>query len=333
MATTCSLKLATLFLFVAFALHIAGFVLPVWSTFKLSAEVWIFKISGTHVSGLWKDCICMGLFGCGCFPKIYNPGWLTGVRVLLAVGLTGLLLSVFISFMIVCCCGCTAGKIIRGINIFSVGVSGVCTVTGVITFGIENTEDFQNLFSFIESLPLGLDAHGKLSLSFFLCATAGGVCIVVCAPLLAYDYRSPIPTGVQTTNRVTIPLTAVITAPPGQTYTFVNIPGQSHLGYMPAYNQHPPYYVQQCSGIQGPTAYSPQQGYVQPGQEMPALTASTYQPCYEQQVQVMHGEHANTPQLGHVLLSQEKQGARDFTPQPGYVQPSQVMPEPPVYTP
>ncbi|XP_053400400.1 uncharacterized protein LOC128557244 [Mercenaria mercenaria] len=276
--TTCCLKLATLCSVLAFMIYVGGFASPFWSSFTVSADVFIVEVDGRQLSGLWTDCGCVTLVGCICFPKIYNPGWLTGVRAMLTLGLLGLLLSAMISIGIACCCG--TGKIMRGFNIFCTGVSGIFIATGALVFAINNAKDFQNMFSFIKSLPLDLDTYGSLSFSFIACAIAGGLCLVVCIPLLVYDYRNPIPQGVQS---VSMPLQFATQghlsfAPPGHTYAFVNPLRQNQFGYMPLYADAQP-------------------DNIPPGQIMHVAPEYTPQTGYMQQGQVMHGAPEYTPQI------------------------------------
>ncbi|XP_045203004.2 uncharacterized protein LOC123556402 [Mercenaria mercenaria] len=260
-SSTTSLKIAAICLGLVFILHIVGFALPRWSSLTLSADLWtIISVDVSYHVGLWRDCSCASVLGtetCSCFLKISLPEWLKGVRALETLGMIGLLISTIISTVIVCT---RQDKTIRGFNILCAGVSGLFIVTGVIIFGIENAEDFEELFSFIESLPIGFDTHGTLAAGFILCTIAGGLCLVVCVPLLVNDYLAPIPTAAQQVSPMTVQYATqgqVIIPPPGQTHVVVNT-NQNQLGYMPGYTQAQPGYVQPGQIMQGPPAYAPQ---------------------------------------------------------------------------
>ncbi|XP_045203008.2 uncharacterized protein LOC123556407 [Mercenaria mercenaria] len=157
----------------------------------------------------------------------------------------------------------------QGINILFAACSGLFIVIGVIIFGIENTEDFEELFNFNDLLSYDLDTYGSLYASFCLSAIAGALCLLVCLPLFLKDYLTPILPPVQQINPIPVQYTnqgRIHIPSPGQTHLVVNSSAQQRG--RPRYTQAPAVYVPPGQQMQGQYVY-PSQSHQQYGIQYP----------------------------------------------------------------
>lgn len=213
--------------------NITGIAVPKWSSLTLSSDLYGIDIS--YHTGLWKECTCLTVGGsesCSCAAKHKIPGWLVTVRALETIGLICLLLSGFVSLVKLFS---LQDKPVRANNCILVACSGTLILIGVTVFGSENAEDFDELFDFIDTLPIGFDKHGTLSVAFILSTIAGVLSLVVCLPLLIIDYfnqkqafagqKNPAPVQYTNQGRVILP-------PPGRTILVGSRSAQQQTGYV-----------------------------------------------------------------------------------------------------
>ena len=73
-ASSLSLKIGTVFVFVGFILHVVGFSMTRWAT--LTGTHSIVKVEASYYVGLWKHCACIefGVQQCTCFSRGADKG-------------------------------------------------------------------------------------------------------------------------------------------------------------------------------------------------------------------------------------------------------------------
>lgn len=154
-------KLALLFIFIGFVIHIIGFGAPYWQVIG-SVDI--------YHGGLWQICaltIC-NEFDAGDLTKIGFDNWFQAVRTLECFGLIGSLAVIVFVLLFVCITRCTASKCIAILNVILCFVTGCFILVAIIVYGSKTDH---------------------LDWAFGL-TTGGGVCYVLAGIFLIVSMRS-----------------------------------------------------------------------------------------------------------------------------------------------
>jgi hypothetical protein len=151
------------------------------------------------------------------------------------------------------------------LNIFY-SIVGVFIIIGLITFGVENANDFNGLVEIIGTKDT-VATNRKLGTSFFLCAAAAGISLLACFPLFLIDLKAQIPESANMQQQVyqwPVQYSSqghVMSVSPHQIHVIPNLSSQQpQTSSVPAYGPYsvPPPYTPQASWGYNTTSPLPQ---------------------------------------------------------------------------
>ncbi|XP_060601023.1 uncharacterized protein LOC132754412 [Ruditapes philippinarum] len=186
------LTIAFVSLLIVFIIHVTGFTLPIWTTVNLNVMISEYSLQSEYHIGLWQDSFCIHVYGklaCSTVPKHESTGIIKAVQILETFALTGLLVSVVLSFILIFIRQTGTLKLL---NIAFVCSSGIFIIIGVIVYGLFCNGDTEETMSYVTSVLNTLNVSSnsmKLGTSFILSTIAGSLCLFLCTFLFIIEFR------------------------------------------------------------------------------------------------------------------------------------------------
>jgi hypothetical protein len=119
-------------------------------------------------------------------------------------------------------------------------LSGVLGCLGVIVFGVRSPQEYKDTADFFDQI--GMELHGHLDFSFYLCCVAVVILLLVCTPLYMKDEKMPLPVLTQDIPVVYNNQSLVISPDMLQDGVFVTDIGRQAVGNLTP-NDAPPAYT------------------------------------------------------------------------------------------